>query len=216
MIDALPPLSSYTSLAETGTVRPGTFEERFSLNPRQLVEQEPAVREAQFWIDLVRWMETSDFSNLLLEKFQSGITSRFGTGNKFSLGLETRLIRDFTNYAIGPHTDSPRKMVSLLFYLPRDDSLRHMGTTIFEPLDADFVCDGSKHHDFANFREVYMAPFRANSLFAFCKTENAFHGVTPIRDANIERNLLLYNIYLNEIVPPKPPRRGIRWPWSRA
>jgi hypothetical protein len=216
MLESLPPQSAYVPLADTGTVRPGTYRERFSLDPAEYARTEPQTPATQLWGELVQWMEGGEFANLLLRKFEAAMVSRFGHSNEFRYDQETRLFRDFTNFSIGPHTDSPRKLISLLFYLPRDDSMRHLGTSIFEPLEPGFTCEGTRHHDFANFRRVYTAPFRPNTLFAFGKTDNAFHGVVPIADAQIERNMLLYNIYLNKLVRMVPPRRGIRWPWSRT
>jgi hypothetical protein len=215
MQDALPPLARYVPLAETGTVSAGAYPERFSLDPREFGRAEPHSPSAMLWQNIVQWLEDGQFARLLLDKFESAMASRFGPGNDFSVLQDTRLIRDFTNYAIGPHTDAPRKLVSLLFYLPNDDSMAHLGTSIFEPLEAGFECDGTRHYGFEPFRKVFTAPFKPNSLFAFCKTGNAFHGVEPIADAKIERNLLLYNIYLNKITQTAQPDRGIRWPWSR-
>jgi hypothetical protein len=214
LLDALPPLAAYTPLAATGTVLPGSYPERFSLHPGQYGSADPPPPQSAFWLELMRWVGSHEFSNLLVQKFGSTITARFGAGNEFRVSQDARLMRDLTNYALGPHTDTPRKLVSLLFYLPRDEKLRHLGTSIFEPVDPDFTCDGTQHHDFAGFRMVYTAPFRPNSLFAFCKTDKAFHGVLPVGDANIERDVLQYNIYLDEILTSKPPPPGPRWPWS--
>jgi len=47
-----------------------------------------------------------------------------------------------------------------------------------------------------------------NALFAFLKTDFSFHGVEPIRERDIERNLLLYNIYLRKVVVPAPAPAG--------
>jgi hypothetical protein len=216
LLEALPPLESYLPLSETGTVPAGTYKERFSLNPEQLDQVTPPVPQAKFWADLVEWMEGGDFSNLLLRKFDAAITRRIGPGNEILVKDDTRLIRDFTNFAIGPHTDTPRKLVSLLFYLPRDDRMRHLGTSIYEPVDPGFTSDGTRHHGYEGFRKVYTAPFMPNSLFAFFKTDRAFHGVDPIADTQIERNMLLYNIYLNEVVRVAPQGSGWRWPWSKG
>jgi hypothetical protein len=216
LLDRLPPLSAYTPLSETGTVPAGTYKERFSLDPLHLGETDPPSPHAPFWRDIVQWMEDGEFSRLLLGKFDSAVTERFGTGNEFRIDQDTRLIRDFTNFAIGPHTDSPRKLVSLLFYLPKDDRMSHLGTSIFEPVDPDFRCEGVRHYGFEGFRKSFTAAFRPNTLFAFFKTDRSFHGVEPIAEAQIERDLLLYNIYVNKIVHMVPPKKGFRWPWSRV
>ena len=216
LLAALPPLASYLQLSETGTVPKGTYEERYSLNLHDYAGTEPATPSARFWGELVDWMEGGEFSALLLQKFDAQIKRRIGEGNDLLVTDESRLIRDFTNFAIGPHTDTPRKLVSLLFYLPKDDSMRHLGTSIYEPVEHGFTSDGTKHHDYSGFRKSFTAPFMPNSLFAFFKTDSAFHGVDPIPDSGIERNMLLYNIYVNHVVSAAPPRRGFRWPWSRA
>jgi len=214
---ALPPLDAYMRIADSGTVLPDTFPQRFILDTSTLATSDPPRPQAPFWQTMVEWLEGGRFARLLLDKFEAAIAARFGAGNDFSIDQDTRLIRDFTNYSIGPHTDSPRKLISLLFYLPRDDSMAHLGTSIFEHVDPGFECEGTKHHPFTNFRKVFTAPFRPNSLFAFCKTDAAFHGVAPIADANIERNMMLYNIYLNKVERmAAPPRAGFRWPWSRT
>jgi hypothetical protein len=215
LLAALPPAARYTPLGETGSVTPGAYPERFIFDPAELTKCDPPDASARFWKSLLEWMEGGEFSRLLLGKFDRFVIENFGIGNEFRIDQDTRLIRDFTNYAIAPHTDTPRKLVSLLFYLPRDDSMRHLGTSIFEPLDPEFTCDGTKHHRFADFRKMFTAPFRPNTLFAFFRTDRSFHGVEPIADTNIERDLLLYNIYVNKIVRMTPPRKGFRWPWSR-
>ena len=109
-----------------------------------------------------------------------------------------------TDYSIAPHTDKPDKVVSLLFYLPADESLRELGTSLYVPKDPAFRCDGSIRHPFELFRKVTTAPFLPNSLFGFLKTDQAFHGVEVIDRPAVERNLLLYNIYVRKLMRPAP------------
>lgn len=106
---------------------------------------------------------------------------------------ELRFVRDRSGYAIPPHTDKPKKVVSLLYYLPEDDSQRDFGTGIYVPDEEGFTCKEGKHYDFNSFTEVYRAPFLPNSCFGFVRTDNSFHGVRAIPD--VVRNVLLYNIY---------------------
>jgi hypothetical protein len=60
--------------------------------------------------------------------------------------------------------------------------------------------------------------YRPNTLFAFFKTDRAFHGVDRISDANVVRDLLLYNLYVRKLVGERPAKAtgGFRWPWQRA
>jgi hypothetical protein len=152
------------------------------------------------------------FRARIMEKFRPDIAQRFGTGSALSTDIDARFVRDFTDYSIGPHTDTPRKLVSLLFYLPRDESMRHLGTSIYAARDASFRCEGKRHHSYKGFKRVASLPYVPNALFAFFKTDYSFHGVDPIADRNVERNLLLYNIYVQAVVKR---RSGLRWPWQR-
>lgn len=107
---------------------------------------------------------------------------------------EALVIQDRTNYKLGPHTDMPAKVLSLLFYLPADDSMPHLGTSMYLPTDPTFTCDGSTHYDFKGFQRLLTMPYVRNTLFAFMKTPNAFHGVEPVTEPGVERALLLYDI----------------------
>ena len=135
---------------------------------------------------------TRDWLNIATAPFHRDIKSRFQTSPKIHTDL--RLIRDHKNYSIGPHTDAPWKILSYLFYLPSDNSLKPYGTSIYLPKDPSFRCVGGPHHDFKHFNRIFTAPFRPNSLFAFFKTDFSFHGVEPI-PVECQRNLLLWNLY---------------------
>ena len=214
LLDALPPLARYTQIGATGTVTAGSYPERFILDPTALGEGAPDARHNP-WQDVGDWMAGSAFSDLLLGKFEAFATARFGAGNQLRVTSDARLTRDFTHYAIGPHTDTPRKLVSLLFYLPADHRLSGLGTSIFEPDDPQFTCDGTRHYGFEGFHKMYTAPFRPNSLFAFFKTDRAFHGVEPIDSGAMERNTLQYNIYLSKLIRAAPAAPASGWRWLR-
>lgn len=144
-------------------------------------------------IPSLEFMHTKEFCLDCLYLFGDELQAEFG-GTKTNFHRDLRLIRDCENYKIGPHTDAAWKVLSLLFYLPADDSLRNYGTSIFVPKDLKFRCIGGPHHSFDNFAEVWRAPFLPNSCLGFWKTDKSFHGVYPI-PIPIERNVLLFNIY---------------------
>lgn len=104
---------------------------------------------------------------------------------------EVLLIRDLAGYAIGPHTDSPAKVITALFYLPQDESLIQAGTSIYTPKDPAFRCKGGPHYPFDGFDRLRTMAFKPNSVFIFLKTDDSFHGVEPCTGT---RNVLLYDI----------------------
>lgn len=106
---------------------------------------------------------------------------------------ETLLIRDLPGYAIGPHTDSPRKVLSALFYLPKDDSQLNAGTSLYVPRINGFRCPGGPHYNAEGFKRVKTAPFAPNSVFIFAKSEISFHGVGRYRGPGV-RDVLLYDV----------------------
>jgi hypothetical protein len=143
-------------------------------------------------IDLIEPMRSTRFTQSACKPFERFITKRLGTS--FPAAMDLRLVLDSKNYSIGPHTDARHKVLSYLFYLPEDDSLIKHGTSIYVPRDPDFRCPGGPHHAFAPFERVATMPFVPNSLFAFFKTDQSFHGVEPITIPCC-RNVLLWNLY---------------------
>lgn len=215
----LPELAAYKRLDETGTVAKGAYKERFVCSLADLEEEEFASGKGKFWTELNLWLSADPFAHALMAKFGQAVAERFGAGVTPRLETDLRLVRDFTHYAISPHTDAPRKLVSLLFYLPADDSMSHLGTSIYVPKDPSLRCEGTALHRFDGFRKAATMPFRPNSLFAFVKTDSAFHGVDQIADAGIARDLLLYNIYVTKLAgtrPPEPAKTGLARLWQKA
>ena len=118
---------------------------------------------------------------------------------------EVLVTRDHDTFALGPHTDSPVKVATALFYVPRTYKLdaksgpvevtqqAALGTSLYVPRDPAFRCPGSLHHARTNFDLVHTAPYLPNSMFAFFKTDNSFHGVEPVQSAE-PRRLLIYDV----------------------
>jgi hypothetical protein len=180
---------------------------RFIGDVADLARHEAGTSGGGLWSELAGWMLGEHFRDLVMRRFQPYIARRFRNKDiSRRLEVEARFVRDFTSYSIGPHTDTPAKLVSLLFYLPADDSLREYGTSIYTPVDPDFRCVGTTWYKFSRFRKAMTMEFAPNALFAFFKTDQSFHGVELVKDEGIERNVLLYNIYVN--AEPGQPQQG--------
>jgi hypothetical protein len=170
------------------------YDERFvfDLTGPQL-DALPAQKQV-FWRELHQWLVGGRFGQVVLNRFGHFMNQRFTT-DQVALHDEALLVQDVTNYKLGPHTDAPRKVVTLIFYLPQDTSQSHLGTSIYVPKDAAFRCPGGPHYPHDAFDRVWTAPFLPNSLFAFFKTDNSFHGVERVVDEDCRRWLLLYDFY---------------------
>ncbi len=144
-----------------------------------------------FWSEFTDVLKSPDFTNAFFTKFQENLRSRFeGDLEKVQFYPKIDLISDTRLYALGPHTDVAEKVAVLILYLPSTDQNPHLGTSVYVPKDADFVCNGDAHYDRDTFTKVYTAPFLPNSAFGFFKTNNSFHGVEPVKGKDESRNLI--------------------------
>lgn len=191
-------------LHETGRVGRGAYEERHAV----LFEDDDFARltpeTASFWRSLARWMYSDPFANSFISRFADALLPRMdrilGADGKLAVKGDALLVQDHTRYAIGPHTDAPHRLVTFLFYLPSDDSMREFGTSIYRPKDPAFTCWGGPHHPFDLFERVRTVEYLPNRLLAFPKTERSFHGVERIEREQVQRRLLINNVkVLNEV-----------------
>ena len=200
MLSFLPSTPKYTSLAETGHVTKGAYEERFIISLPDGIEALDA-HQQDFWIELTSWLLGDDFLNLLIDKFRPFVAERFRgyQAKKISLEPKAQLIRDFQNYAISPHTDAPHRLLALMFYMPHDNSTLHLGTSIYRPINSNIKLEGSSggHYPREAFSEVKRMDYLPNSFYGFFRTNNSFHGVEPVGEL-VERNSLLYYIRVKE------------------
>jgi hypothetical protein len=194
-----PDASTLVSIGDTGRVGKGNYPERFVLPfSRPAIDKLPGDRRI-FWVEFGNWFLDSRFLIAMIDKFDRFVKERFGEEvGRYGFGTDALVVRDYTNYKIGPHTDAPHRLLSMLFYCPDDGSRKHLGTSIYTPLDPAFRCKGGPHYPRKLFQKVMTMEYKPNSMFAFFKTDHSFHGVDPINDENIMRDLLLYDIRVIE------------------
>ena len=85
----------------------------------------------------------------MIDKFEPYVKARFGD-DIYRCGFEADalIVRDHTNFKIGPHTDAPHRLLSMLFYCPDDASLSHLGTSLYVPRERGFVLrPGARRND---------------------------------------------------------------------
>ena len=141
-----------------------------------------------------------NFSNLLQSKFKRFLDMRFQYLENVSFRHEMQLINDKKNYTLGPHTDKPSKVISVLFYLPKDLKQKETGTSIYMPKDPNKLNKKLPHvhYPHENFNKVTTIPFVPNSAFCFIKTNNSFHGVEKLEMEDTDRWSLQYNMYVTQ------------------
>lgn len=213
MRENLPPLEAYRKLGDTGRVPKGSYPQRHVLylgNPEYM--QMMDADACGFWAEVSEWLLSVEVTKAFVDAFKPVLKQRFA--GHVNLRSEACLMNDAPGYALGPHTDSPRKAISALFYMPDPDPapeylidvplpinwrLREsLGTSLYAPKQRDFTCAGGPHHPHDRFDRVLTVPFRPNTLFAFAKTDNSFHGVERVAEDAPHRELMLYDVFREE------------------
>ena len=196
LLEHWPAADLFGSQANTGRVTSGAYKERmvFEFAPERLARLDDARRE--FWRQVLHMLLDFRLNRSILDKFHDDIATRFFPQEIPTEAIgDSRLISDRIGYAIGPHTDAPSRLVSLLFYLPTDSRLKHRGTSLYRPIVANFRSDDGRHHPFHLFHRIRTVDFVPNRLLLFPKTDRSFHGVERIEDLGTVRRLLSYNIH---------------------
>ncbi|MGD1067917.1 MAG: polysaccharide pyruvyl transferase family protein, partial [Vulcanimicrobiaceae bacterium] len=142
--------------------------------------------QRDFWLGMWNLLCGPAFARVLFARFGDYVRRRFGDAVDDPSFIDERvrgtmiLNQHDADYFLGPHTDRGEKLFTCVFYFPEREGLEHLGTTLYEPLDAGFTCPGTAHHDPARFRRGETMPYRANSALVFARTDVMFHGVHPL------------------------------------
>lgn len=186
------------SLGETGRVPKDTYKERNCVLFTH--DDFDRLNEAQrnFWFDFASWLYSEEFISCFIQKFHHTLQPRIDriieAEGQLQLKGDALLVEDHTQYAIGPHTDAPHRLITFLFYMPESNRQKNLGTSVYTPKDPSFTCWGGPHYPHDLFNLHSTVEFLPNRLLAFPKTEHSFHGVEPIMQADVARHLLINNI----------------------
>ena len=151
--------------------------------------------QREFWGSFNKWF--------LSKKLAWAVMNSFGESLALfpqpEISVDSQFIRHRAGYFLGPHSDLYTKLVVLLLYLAPDDNAEHLGTSLYRPKEAGFSCPNSKHYAFEDFVRVKTAPYRANTLLAFVRSDVSFHGLEPLLERDVAttagRDVIQYVIH---------------------
>ncbi len=182
ILSRLPADDRYDFIEHPDAVLPDGTKTRklLDLGPHTLARLE--ARDQAFWRELMAILVSERLQQAILEKFADRIVERFGT-HRPPLVTVPILYRDFPGYRIGVHTDAPYKVATMQFYLPRDDSQLHLGTSFY-------------FRTAEGFQKYKTNVFKPNSAYAFVRTEESWHGVERMAMGESPRDTLALTIYV--------------------
>lgn len=136
----------------------------------------------KFWREFTAFFISPKFLSNLFKLCEKSLIERYKINNLNKLNVEVRieLIRDTGGYMIAPHTDSPKKIFTILMYIPDNNNFLELGTSLFIPKEKNFTSEKATQYDFKFFDEIKKMPFKKNFTFGFLKSEKSFHGRHPI------------------------------------
>jgi hypothetical protein len=195
----LPAASAYQNLFEITTLKLNHFRFRDQRDLADGWSGSLPEEMRDFWDEFNAWFLGPELAQAVLDSFVGPMRARLGERAGWpEVSVEVQLIRHQPGFFLGPHTDLSTKLVVLLIYLAPDDNHQHLGTSVYRPKNPGFTCPDSTHYAFDDFVKVKTAPYRANSLLAFERSDRSFHGVEPLAEQDLvacERDLIQYVLY---------------------
>ena len=210
LLKLLPSKKNYVSILKTGEVSGNYSPERFVFNLSRENLSKLNHEQESFFKNLVEILMSKELFDCDFKIFNEVIDNRIknfsqkeinimGRSN-FKIIIKYQLIKDYTKYQLGVHTDTETKLISFLFYLPEDNKMKNIGTSLYKPKskieEDDFANHFSSKATKEKFNKVKTCEFIANSVLIFPRTPYSYHGVEEINIDQKERNLLLLNYFL--------------------
>ena len=194
LLEFLPKKDQYTQINKTKSVSADYPDERYIYNITPESFENFYLEQKVFFGELVNSLMSLQFYNKVIEKFFQNDFSL----NPEDLNLRMALVKDFTKYNLGAHTDHSSKFMTFLFYLPIDNSHKHIGTSLYKLKKSENKkISLSEHYSEKDTKELFvekkLAEFLPNSVLIFPRTNSSYHGVSSINVGSYERNLLLLN-----------------------
>jgi hypothetical protein len=160
------------------------------------------------WSVVRRVLASSEVAAALREKLDEGFRIRSRkSGETWPVPMHPRpvLYTDLNGYAIKPHPDTRRKVLTMQIYLPQDDKQRELGTAIYKVSPMGIFA--WKSYGLVKDKTV---PFLPNSGYAFVVIHPAYsllrsswHGREAI-NVPVERpRLSILNTYYREPAPER-------------
>lgn len=139
-------------------------------------------QDRDFWQAMTRVCTAPALAAAIVDKFGATLRARFGEELPELVAVPL-LYRDFPGYRIGIHPDAASKIATLQFYLPADESQRHLGTSFHTRTPQGF--EDYKTND-----------FKPNAAYSFVRSDESWHSVGQLGAQESARNTLALTFYI--------------------
>jgi hypothetical protein len=190
----------FSDIQSRQRVTPGAYAERRVMGVDDFEKSDRFDSDQkEFWSELLSWLGGDELLTDMALWLAPEIRSCRKLSGPVRLKSEILLVEDKDGYAIGPHTDAPSRLFTLLIYLPSSADIERAGTSIYVPVDKNFAPGvTATHYRREGFAMCHTAPFRANSGLGFVVSGQSFHGVERVRLGSDRRRSLMYFIKIEK------------------
>lgn len=165
----------------------------FPLQPKYIERLD--AQQQPIWTALANFFSHQVFLSVLLKQLLPPEQLERLQIEKWKLGPSANLVESTKGYFLGPHTDSPRKVLTGILYFAADDSQPDLGTAVYAADDPNRVSTDGVHLPFEGFHQVDYSPYLPNRFFAFARSDKSFHGFQRLNIRNGRRIILDFKLF---------------------
>lgn len=142
--------------------------------------------QKRVWLPVAEALCSPELEAAFKNKFRTALEERFRKPvEKIAVYPIPILLRDQPGYKISIHSDVAKKAITVQYYLPRDESQRHIGT-IFHESDKG-----------AGAKKTTQMPFLPSSGYAFpVSLTKSWHSAAQTSEADGERVSMMVTYYV--------------------
>uniref|UniRef100_A0A6T7URF2 Fe2OG dioxygenase domain-containing protein n=1 Tax=Pyramimonas obovata TaxID=1411642 RepID=A0A6T7URF2_9CHLO len=162
---------------------------------------------SQFWNSFAKHFGSALLKKTYMNKFNLTVSLRSPESTKHVFWTMA-LSRDLPGIEVGPHTDVDNKLVTVLYYLPKDTQVtRSLGTLMLRSKNKRIQPQGSKWESWKDpdFEVVKRADFVPNSVFAFAPCHSSWHAVPKFSGRHARDTIQAFINSPDRLNPRKAP-----------
>jgi glycosyltransferase involved in cell wall biosynthesis/LmbE family N-acetylglucosaminyl deacetylase len=180
ILKQLPEDRYYVQLRHRDAIRPDGSSSRLVLPLQKGMISKLNPEQRDFWSELCAVMCAQELRDIFKSVLEPELRRRFNCSlDEVPAIPKLMLMRDFASYKIGIHPDVEWKTVTTQYYLPFDDSQRHLGTAIYmrQP-DGRFI-------------QTHKMDFLPGNAYCFAVSDRSWHAVEPIAKLSHPRDSMM-------------------------
>src|SRR5258705_3364929 len=195
MLDSMPESDDYRAMS--GRAK-GSARTKLDLVPEWINDLPPEKRWV--WEVVGRALRSPQVREAFKRRLAPGLERRFGADHaRIGMYPLPILTRDVPGYKIGIHPDTRWKGMTIQIYLPRDQSIEHVGT-IFHKRNGD-----------GTYQVASRMPFWPNTGYAFAVGQDTYHSVETLWPQVRTLDSILHTYFVDGSFFEKVHNRGKRF-----